>query len=185
MISKFKLHLLGWVTLIVFPIPAYFAVHYFKDVQWETFIQLDKIAPIPLLYGLEFGIIYAFLASVILKAPIFKSVPLGIEQLIKGLKINFIDAIFLSLCAGIGEELLFRSGMQTFFGVWITSFVFVAIHGYFSIKNFKKSLYGLVVLPFIILISFGYEHFGLWFSVAAHFSYDLVLFVAMIAEKDD
>jgi membrane protease YdiL (CAAX protease family) len=184
-VSKIKLYILGWVTLIIFPIPAYFAAHYLKDVQWESFIQLDKITPIPILYGLEFGIIYAFIASVILKAPVFKSIPLGIEQLIKGLKINFIDAIFLSLCAGIGEELLFRSGMQTFFGVWITSFVFVAIHGYFSLVNIKKSLYGLVVLPFIILISLGYEHFGLWFSIAAHFSYDLVLFVAMIAEKDD
>ena len=183
--SKFKLYILGWVTLIIFPIPAYFAVHYLKDVQWDSFLQLDKIALIPILYGLEFGIIYAFIASVILKAPVFKSIPLGIEQLIKGLKINFIDAIFLSLCAGIGEELLFRAGMQTFFGVWITSFVFVAIHGYFSLVNIKKSLYGLVVLPFIILISLGYEHFGLWFSVAAHFSYDLLLFVTMITDKDE
>jgi len=184
-LSKFKLYILGWVTLIIFPIPAYFAVHYLKDVQWDSFLQLDKIALIPILYGLEFGIIYAFIASVILKAPVFKSIPLGIEQLIKGLKINFIDAIFLSLCAGIGEELLFRAGMQTFFGVWITSFVFVAIHGYFSLVNIKKSLYGLVVLPFIILISLGYEHFGLWFSVAAHFSYDLLLFVTMITDKDE
>ncbi len=183
--SKIKLYILGWVTLIVFPIPAYFAVHYLNDVQWESFIQLDKIALIPILYGLEFGIVYAFIASVILKAPVFKSIPLGIEQMINGLKINFIDAIFLSLCAGIGEELLFRSGMQTFFGVWITSFIFVAIHGYFSVKNIKKSLYGLVVLPFIILISLGFEHFGLWFSIAAHFSYDLVLFVTMITDKED
>ena len=67
MISKFKLYILGWVTLLVFPIPAYFAVHYLKDVQWESFIQLDKITPISILYGLEFGIIYAFIASVILK----------------------------------------------------------------------------------------------------------------------
>lgn len=182
--NKYKIHLLGWITLIVFPIPAFLTVHFIKDVSWQSFLHLENFKTIPIVYGLEFGIIYAFLAILILKSPIFESIPLPIDRLVKDLKLNYFDAIFLSLCAGIGEELLFRSGMQTFFGVWITSFVFVAIHGYFSIKNIKMSLYGLVVLPFIVLISFGYEHFGLWFSIAAHFSYDLVLFVIMLQDED-
>lgn len=182
--NKYKIHLLGWITLLVFPVPAFLAVHFFKDVTWQTFLQLDNFKTIPIVYGLEFGIIYAFLAILILKSPVFETIPLPIDRLVKDLKLNYFDVLFLSLCAGIGEELLFRSGMQTFFGVWITSFLFVAIHGYFSIKNVKMSLYGLVVLPFIILISYGYEHFGLWFSIAAHFSYDLVLFVIMLQEED-
>lgn len=122
---------------------------------------------------------------ILFKAPIFKTIPLGIEQMVKNLKLNYVDAFFLSICAGIGEELLFRSGLQTFFGIWITSFLFVAIHGYFSLKKIKKSLYGLVILPFIIFIAYGYDHFGLWFSVSAHFAYDVVLFFVMINEKDE
>lgn len=183
--SKLKIHLLGWVTLLLFPLPAYFCVHYFKDVDLQTFLQLENIKLIPIAYGIEFGIIFAFLAILILKSPIFKTIPLPIDGLVKDLKLNYFDAVFLSLCAGIGEELLFRSGMQTFFGVWLTSFIFVAIHGYFSLKKIKMSLYGLVVFPFILLISYGYEHFGLWFSIAAHFSYDLVLFITMINSEDE
>jgi membrane protease YdiL (CAAX protease family) len=93
------------------------------------------------------------------------------------------DGIFLSLCAGIGEELLFRSGIQTYLGWQITSVLFVALHGYLNPWNWRFSVYGLLVLPFIILISIGFYEFGLWFAVAAHFSYDAVLFTIMIKEK--
>ena len=166
------------------PLPAYFALHYFKGVDVNTFFQVANFKTIPVLYGLEFGIIYAFLALLLLQAPVFKTIPLPIDKLVKDLKLNYLDAVFLSLCAGIGEELLFRSGIQTFLGVWITSFLFVAVHGYFSLKKIKMSLYGLVVLPFILVISCGFEHFGLWFSVSAHFSYDLVFFLALIRSED-
>jgi hypothetical protein len=46
-------------------------------------------------------------------------------------------------------------------------------------------MYGFIVLPFIFIISFGYIHFGLWFSISAHFAYDAVLFVMMIKEKQN
>jgi membrane protease YdiL (CAAX protease family) len=160
-------------------------MHFLKQMDWQTFLHLDEIALIPIAYGLEFGIVYAFLAILILKAPIFEKIPLQIDKLVKDLRLTYFDAIFLSFCAGLGEELLFRAGIQPFLGIWPTSILFVAIHGYLSIKKPKMSLYGLVVLPFIVLISYGFESFGLWFSVAAHFSYDLVLFLGMISEDKE
>lgn len=183
--NKTKIYFLGLITLVLFPIPAYFAVYYFSGINIYQFLQVDNLNFISIAYGIEFGFIYAILAIVILKAPIFEKIPLQIDQLVKNLKLNFLDAFFLSLCAGIGEELLFRAGIQTYLGVWITSIFFVAIHGYLSIKKPLMSLYGLVVLPFILIISYGFEHFGLWFSISAHFAYDLVLFAAMIQETSD
>lgn len=160
-------------------------MHFIKEMDWQSFLQLEKINLIPISYGLEFGICYAFLAIILLKAPIFEKIPLQIDKMVKDLRLNYFDALFLSLCAGIGEELLFRAGIQPFLGIWTTSILFVAIHGYLSIKKPMMSLYGLVVLPFILLISIGFEHFGLWFCVAAHFAYDLVLFLAMIIEDKE
>ena len=182
--NKSKILFFGWVTLLLMPLPAYFALHYFKGVDIYAFFQVANFKTIPILYGLEFGIVYAFLAMLLLQAPVFKTIPLPIDKLVKDLNLNYVDAVFLSLCAGIGEELLFRSGIQTFLGVWITSFLFVAVHGYFSLKKIKMSLYGLVVLPFILVISCGFEHFGLWFSISAHFAYDLVLFFVLIQSED-
>jgi hypothetical protein len=45
-------------------------------------------------------------------------------------------------------------------------------------------MYGLIVLPFILLLSMGFKTFGLWFAISAHFAYDVVLFIAMLHNKE-
>jgi hypothetical protein len=180
-ISGKYLLLLGLITLIIFPLPAYFVLHYFEQITWQEFLQLDKIELTPILFGLEFGIIYAFFSALLLSAPIFKTLPIRVDKMVGEMNISYSLGFFLSLCAGVGEELLFRSGVQFYLGPWITSIIFVAIHGYFSIKPLTQSLYGLIILPFILLISFGFDYFGLWFAIAAHFAYDATLFWAFIS----
>ncbi len=99
------------------------------------------------------------------------------------MNLSVFDAIFLSLCAGIGEELLFRGGMQFYLGPCLTSIIFVALHGYLNPFNWKQSLYGIVVLPLSFILGYGYEWYGLWFSIAVHFSYDLILFISFLFEE--
>ena len=60
----------------------------------------------------------------------------------------------------------------------------MAIHGYLNPWNWKFSLYGLLILPFVLLLSYGYELFGLWFAIMAHFAYDAVLFTQLVSEKE-
>ena len=117
-----------------------------------------------------------------MKAPFFDKIPLKINKLVKNMKLSVADGLFLSACAGIGEEFLFRQGIQSFTGVLLTSVFFVALHGYLNPFNLRFSVYGLIVLPFIILISYGLEPFGIWFCIAAHFTYDAILFTMMIKE---
>ena len=178
-----KIRILGLVTLLVFPIPGYFIAHYYHEALFTEFLQLERIELIPIAYGLQFGFVYAFIAYLFMKAPFFDQLPNRVDRIIDQLPLTYADGIFLSLCAGIGEELLFRAGIQPFLGPWVTSVVFVALHGYLNPWNWKFSMYGLIVLPFIVILSFGFIHFGLWFSIAAHFAYDAVLFVIMIKEK--
>lgn len=45
------------------------------------------------------------------------------------------------------------------------------------------NLYGLVVLPFILILGYSFETYGLWFVASAHFSYDLLLFLVLIHTK--
>ena len=105
------------------------------------------------------------------------------DDLVRSMKLNYWDAIFLSICAGVGEELLFRVGVQHYIGPFWTSILFVAVHGYLNPFNWKMSLYGLVVLPLSFVLSYGLIEFGLWFSISAHFAYDLILFLIFIMEK--
>ncbi len=181
--TKRTIYLYGWITLLLFPIPSYVALYINEEISLEQFLQIDRFNISSVLSGAFFGLFYALFAQFILKADVFKSIPLPIDGMIRSLKLNLRDAFFLSCCAGIGEELLFRAGVQTFLGIWITSFLFVAVHGYFSIKKPKMSLYGLIVFPFILGLSFGFEKYGLWFSVVAHSVYDFVLFAGIILSE--
>jgi membrane protease YdiL (CAAX protease family) len=178
-----KMLFFGCVTLLVFPIPAFLFRHYYESVAFYDFIQIENIKLIPISYGLEFGFVYAMLCYLLMRSPFFDSVPTKIDQLIGQMNLKVWHGLFLSLCAGVGEELLFRAGIQVYLGWIITSVLFVALHGYLNPWNWRFSMYGMIVLPFIFLISFGYIYFGLWFAIAAHFSYDAVLFTIMINEQ--
>ena len=134
--------------------------------------------------GVCFGVAYALFALLCMSAPVFREMPTRIEQIVRNMQLNVWECLFLSLCAGVGEEFLFRSGVQFYLGPWITSVLFVAIHGYLNPMNWRVSLYGLVVLPFIVMISFALPVYGVWFCIAAHAAYDLVLFLFMTFEKD-
>ncbi len=173
----------AWITLLLFPIPGFLLQNYFNRVSFQDFIDLDSIYWLHLLYGLMFGLAYGLLAYKIMSFPFFDKIPLKINRLVKDMHLKTSDGLFLSVCAGIGEELLFRAGLQSFLGVVLTSILFVALHGYLNPFNLRFSVYGLIVLPFILLISFGLGPFGIWFCIVAHFSYDAVLFTLMINEK--
>jgi membrane protease YdiL (CAAX protease family) len=182
--TKLRLYLVGLITLLLFPIPTLLWSIFVNHSSLAELLQFDNIKLIPIAYGIEIGFCYAFLASTLLKAPLFERIPLPIETALNRLKINYLDALFLSICAGFGEELLFRSGFQPFLGHLGTAVFFVAVHGYFSFRKPLKSLYGLIVLPFACILGFGYTSFGLWFAISAHVMYDFVLFSELIQKRN-
>lgn len=183
--TKKSLYYLGLLTLVVFPLPTFLGLYFIEGISWYTIFEFNKLEFYPIVKGLTFGIVYALLALLVMRAPVFDKLPMRIETIVANMKLNLVDCIFISICAGVGEELLFRSGVQFYLGPIITSVLFVAIHGYLNPFNWRVSLYGMIVLPFILLISYGFIQYGLWFAIAAHFSYDLVLFIAMSQPKDD
>jgi len=155
-----------------------------EDLDPITILEFDRVSFETIGLGLILGISYAIVALGLMQAKVFQNMPTRVEQLVRNMRLNVVDCIFLSLCAGVGEELLFRSGVQFYLGPWITSIFFVAIHGYLNPMNWRMSLYGVIVLPFILMISFALPVWGLWFCITAHFSYDLVLFLVMSFEED-
>lgn len=170
------------ITLLVFPIPTIIGLPYFEGIEWKSIFEFENLTVFKLGIGIEFGVFYGFLALLFMQAPVFDKLPNNIEHVIRRMKLKPWDYFFLSLCAGVGEELLFRSGVQFYLGPIITSVVFVAIHGYLNPMNWRMSLYGLLVLPFILGISYGFIEFGLWFAIGAHFAYDFVIFSAVTKE---
>ena len=176
---KMQFHLLGWITLLVFPLPAWFVMHYFLGWELADFFGFEDLSLSMLFYGFNVGAYYALFLMLVSQFDLFNEVSKRQVKLIASLNLNCFDAVFISFCAAVSEELLFRVGIQYFLGPIWTSIFFVAIHGYFSFKNLKNNLQGLFILPFTFVLAFGYEEYGLWFSIAAHFFYDLLLFSSL------
>lgn len=170
------------MTLVVFPIPAFVILYLFEDVAPIDVLNLDQLSIFTLFSGMLFGLFYGLMAMAIMRFPVFKTIPTRVDRIVKQMNLNFWDCVFLSICAGVGEELLFRAGVQLYLGPLLTSVLFVAIHGYLNPFNWRTSLYGIVVLPFILLISYALPIMGLWFCIGAHFAYDFILFLIMTQE---
>lgn len=182
MTSKRKIYLLGWITLIGFPMPTILYKYFWEKETFTEILDLTFFFKPSTITGLAIGVIVGIIAVQLFKLPFLKSEALKQQEIIDAMHINKWDAIFLSVCAGIGEELLFRAGIQIWLGPILTSVLFVAIHGYYHPKNWKISIYGFVLTFFIILIAYGYEYFGLWFAASAHAAYDWVIFNDAISQ---
>lgn len=176
---------MGWVTLLVFPIPAFIALYFTHDFTLREFFDLDRFKFHHLITGGIIGIVYAYLANFAMETKLFKSVPLRVDQLVKSMNLTIGESIFLSICAGVGEELLFRVGVQTFIGPILGGILFVALHGYLNPFNWRQSLYGIIVLPLAFILGYAFEYVGLWFAIAIHFAYDLTLFLSFDKEETE
>ena len=172
----------GRITLLLFPIPGFLLQFFINDATFSDFLNIKSYSILHLFLGLELGVVYGFISYLFVKSPFFEKLPTRIDDLVKAMNLKVRHGLFLSFCAAVGEELLFRAGLQSFLGPFLCSIVFVALHGYLNPFNLRFSVYGLIVLPFILLISYGMEPFGLLFCIAAHFSYDAILFTFMIKE---
>ncbi len=179
---KTRIHLLGLITLLVFPIPAFWVLWYFEAINPWKILDFNNLINPKTLLGLSWGMIYAVFSMSVFQLKIFGNELDRQEKLIQSMNLNLVDKIFLSFCAGFGEEILFRVGVQHWLGIWITSILFIAIHGYLNPKKWRLSLYGILLLPFILSLGFWFAPFGIWFCIAAHFSYDLMLFVSIDKE---
>jgi len=129
-----------------------------------------------LLQGSIFGIATAVLAIGLIRTEWFKESRSFFQQFIADLNPSFPEIVFYSFCAGVGEELLFRGGIQPWLGVWLTAILFIALHGYLSISDLSTTVYGILMI--LVSAGFGYlmVHVGLFSSMTAHFWFDVVMF---------
>lgn len=131
-------------------------------------------------YQLAIGLVYGFVAAFagwqIIKTQLLSEVRGYYGDIIKSLNLNRAEIIFISFCAGVGEEILFRGAIQYWLGIWLTAILFVAIHGYLNPKNWKLSIYGAFMTFAIAGIGYFFEYFGIISAIAAHFMIDVYLF---------
>jgi membrane protease YdiL (CAAX protease family) len=169
------LFLLGLGTLVVFGGLGILLVEFFQE---DNFISMFKQG-LPLgwqiLAGVSVGLISAGIAWVIISRAFFKKQLNYYQQLIQTFTWTPGSIIFVSFCAGVGEELFFRAGIQPFLGIGWTSVLFVALHGYLNPSNWRISIYGVFMVGIIAGFGVLFEKWGIVTVMVAHMVFDWVL----------
>ncbi|MFN8775442.1 MAG: CPBP family intramembrane glutamic endopeptidase [Flavobacteriales bacterium] len=125
--------------------------------------------------GAAVGIAAGFAARWLISRPFMDPVNRRYVKLLGQFDLTMSEILFISFCAGVGEEMLFRGALQPFLGVILTAVVFVAIHGYLNPRDWRISTYGLMMTGFIMVIGFMAEWLGLASAMLAHTLIDVIL----------
>lgn len=179
--GKKRLFYLSWLTLFGMSAMGVLLIIYVqkKDVS-ETLLG-NKSPYLQTAAGIFFGSLSSLLAIALVNGRRFRAVRTFFEEMIHEIDPPFLHIVFYSVCAGIGEEILFRAGIQPLVGIWPTAFIFVLLHGYIHPYNLNLSIYGLFLV--VISAGFGYlfKYFGLTAAVLSHIIYDITMFTVLKA----
>ena len=174
--------LLGIFTLIIFGSTGVFIIEKFHEKEFISLLLYGWSIPLQLLTGIGCGLLSSGIALFIITRKFFIREKDYYRSLILKLNLNNSKIVFISFCAGVGEEIFFRAAIQPILGTWLTSLTFVALHGYLNPLNWRISLYGIVMV--FIIAGFGYlfEVAGLITVMTAHTIFDIVL-LKLLQEK--
>lgn len=165
---------MGLITIIGFPLLAW-PILYFSGTPFLSIFEISRANIVSIPAFIAFGILFGLVAIWYTEHPYFEKDLATINSRLDGVKITRWNAFYISVCAGVGEEIFFRGAIQPLLGVWLTAFLFVAIHLYFSLKSWKINLFGVALTLFIAVLGWGSQQFSLWHAIAGHFAYDFVL----------
>ena len=167
-------------TLIGFPLIGWGILSIFEENSLSIIFRSPVNVWIQIPTGVALGFILGYGAKFIVEQPFLSEVQEKYSKVIAGLNLKEWHIIFISLCAGFGEELLFRGAIQPLIGLWITAIVFVAIHGYLNPLNWKMTIYGIYMTLAIALVGYYADYMGLVGASLAHAGIDYVLFHHLI-----
>jgi len=168
------------ITLFGFPLLGWVLLYFNKPSPLELMLRGDQPLIIQALIGGSAGIFLGAGAKKLISLRFLRSTLKKYASLIGEFNLKDMDIIFISFCAGFGEELLFRGSIQVFLGIWITALIFVGIHGYLNPKNWKISIYGAYMTIAIAALGYITEHVGVFASCLAHMLIDVILFYYLI-----
>lgn len=177
---------LGLFTLFGFSAIGWAIIYFFIGLPFGSIFQHGVNWFLQVLVGLIYGAFTGWLGWLVVKSKLLDKTRKFYTGIIRELNLNIHEIIFISFCAGVGEEILFRAAVQYYLGIWLTAILFVAIHGYLSPMNWRISIYGAFMTIIIAGVGYMFDYFGLISAISAHFAIDVVLlwFLTNYKEKE-
>jgi membrane protease YdiL (CAAX protease family) len=118
------------------------------------------------------GIAVGLLNAQLIRLPAFSWAYNKVVKLIIGFNLGVFDYFIIALMSAICEEILFRGVLQPMWGIWIVSFIFVLVHGYFNPLNRKSIPTAMLVTCIALALGGIYIYYSLVPAIAFHFGFD-------------
>jgi len=175
---------LALATIVLMGGAGLFFIPYARDTAVVDYLLGYTPIYWQLVIGSVSGIAIGFVALKIIDAPFFERHKKYYARFFSGVRFTRFDLIFVSFCAGFGEELLFRGVLQAYWGVVLTALFFVAIHGYLNPFKPRLAIYGVFMTLAMVLIGWFAEKIGIMSSILAHTVIDIMLLSKMTKNHD-
>ncbi len=179
MLKKTILMRLALATLIGMPLIAIVADHFSETVNLQLALTGDGKFLEQLAVGALAGLAIAVGAHYLIASPLLNAVNNSYARMLGRFRLTLSEIVLISLCAGVGEEMLFRGAVQPFLSIPITSVLFVAIHGYLNPRDWRLSVYGVYMTVGIALLGYLAETRGLLSAMIGHTLIDVYLLLYM------
>ena len=165
---------MGVATLYGFSLLAFAIISFFaKDQTFYDLVFRGSPLYWQLFHGLVFGLCSFAIINSFIKSGLLDDLTGIVNEFAR--KMNWVQIVFISFAAGFGEELLFRVAIQYFIGIWPTAILFVFIHGYLSLSDWRIFAYGVVMTVLSAGFGYLYLNYGIGASMTAHFLIDLLI----------
>ena len=160
-------------ALCAFAIALAFVIN---DVFGDGTLPAVLIEGQPIVAQIGWGIIFGLAISVpstvlVFFVPLFSSLRRQLLDLVSRLDLDALNPLWISLSAGIGEELLFRGAPQPILGIWWASFIFTLAHfrsGQFHSMNWQKLIYAASVFIAGLFLGYVFLEIGLIAAMVTH-----------------
>ena len=168
---------MGIATLLI-PLVITFVLYQFNFTSFLIPVLVGKFSiGIQILIGIAGGGCMMLLAFFMSKWEYLNEVQSKFTIQLGGYQLTLQEIVFLSFCAGFGEEILFRGMLQPWLGVFFTAFLFIALHGYISVKSSAHLVFGLALWSMGIGLGILGAYSGLISAAIAHMIYDIYAFL--------
>jgi len=171
-------------TIVGMPLIGWAIMWFFQDTDFVSHFRGAKPFWQQIIVGLFVGTISALGAIAMMRLPFLAEANMQYSQLLQNLKLTTSEKVYISICAGIGEEFLFRGVIQPLLGVFLTAFLFVALHGYLRLTDWRISIYGLYMIAVVVVFGFLTIYLGLAAAAVAHIAVDVILLIGLKPNQD-
>lgn len=152
-------------------------IHFFHDRSILEILSDGSSIGIQILTGVTVGWIFGEIGRWMFRNPKLKET-LDDYLILKELKkfsLSNPQILQISIVAGISEEILFRAALQPIIGIWLTSLIFIGVHGYIRFKTLGHFIFTIFTFLLSVILGLLFIYFGIISAILAHTIYDIIL----------